>query len=164
MLNSGSPPRGSLSQKGSFGKSLQVWVNDKLFEEFESLNLEEILAYALSVRLGIPKKNITSYPARTSLHFNCYNSVLIHVAIKALITVVVCGVDRTEVRKHADMIIAVLTGNMSVEASEIQILCVLPYRITISVRWNSQQLCGRVLPRIYRKFSTTCSLFRGLDI
>ena len=53
-----------MSQEISVIKSVQFWVQDELFEEFEKCELKGHLAHALSASLGIPEEKITSYPAR----------------------------------------------------------------------------------------------------
>ena len=115
----------SLSQEIPTEKSIQFWVKDELFEKFEGLELKEHLAHALSIRLGVPEEKITSYPAWTQLPYN-ENSTKILVADKALITIIVCGVEATEIKKHVDMIITVLSGNANVKKSEVEIIQVWP--------------------------------------
>ena len=113
-----------MSQEIPSEKSIQFWVKDELFEEFEGL--KEQLAHALSIRLGVPEEKITSYPALTRLSYNKKNSTKILVSNKALITIVVYGVEVTEIKKHVDMIIAVLSGNAEVKRSEVEIVQVWP--------------------------------------
>ena len=125
MLDSGCLSHGSLSQEILNGKSIQFWVKDELFEKFEGLKLREQLAHALSIRLGVPEGKITSYPAWTQLPFN-ENSTKILVADKALITIIVCGVEPKEIEKHVDMILTVLSGNANVKKSEVEIIQVWP--------------------------------------
>ena len=125
MLDSGCSSHDGLSQEIPTEKSIQFWVKDELFEEFERLKLKEQLAHALSESLSVPENKITSYRARTQLPYN-KNSKRILVANKALITIIVCGVEATEIEQHVDMIINLLCGNTDVKKSEVEIIQVWP--------------------------------------
>ena len=117
--------RGGLSQTIPNKKSIQFLVKDELFDQFQRLQLQEQLAYALSEPLNLPKENITSYRARKQLPYD-KNTKRIHVAHKALITIIVSGVETEEIKKHVDMIINVLYTNADVPPSQVEIVQILP--------------------------------------
>ena len=117
-----------MSQKAPSRKSVYFLVKDEYFEEFETQKLGQQLAHALSSKLGVPEENVGSYPAKKdlSLKFNENTSTIIHVAKKALITILVQGVEKEEIKKHVNFIINVLSVTTGVKESEVEIVQVLP--------------------------------------
>ena len=103
--------------------------------------------------LGIPKKFITSYPADRQFHYSDSESIhIVHVADKALITVVVSGVDKAEVEKHGNLIINFLSLETGVKESEIEIVQVC---LGIVVYWlfdyQDWQWCRSLLLSLVKK-------------
>ena len=62
------------------------------------LKLGQQLGHALSSKLGVPEENIISYPVKEDhpVKFNENTSTIIHVADNALVTILVEGVEKTE--------------------------------------------------------------------
>ena len=137
MLFLESSSRDSRSEQRLDRKSVQIVVLKSLFEDFEKKKCGEQLKDALFHALGIPKESITSYPVTQPFRRPDNESThIVHVANKALITVVVSGVDKAEVEKHGNMIINFLSIEAGVKESEIELIQILP--------WNSCLLVIRL--------------------
>ena len=106
-------------------RSIQFFVKEDLLEEFnkQSDNLLDALVHGLDV----PKENITSYPARGQIPYSqSKRAYVIHVAEKAMITILVSGVERPAIKNQSNMIISLLAITTKFKESEIEIVQVLP--------------------------------------
>ena len=98
-------------------------------EEFETLNENSLLgielAFTLSRAFCIPRDRITFHCVQRQLAYS--EGIKIHVAEKkALITMLVKGVEEPAIRKQANMILDVISGNSKVKDSEVEIVQIVP--------------------------------------
>ena len=116
-------------------KSVQFFVKEERFEEFQTQpKVWTQLQRALSHGLGIPEKNITSYPASSALPYkeDKYTHI-VYVGDKALITILVSGVEKAEIKTHCNMIINLLSSTTKFKESDIEILQIVPKRSCLLV-------------------------------
>ena len=112
--------------------SVQFMVNEELFETVnEKSKLGDALIVALSHGFGIPKDRITFHCVHLQLTYS--EGKRIHVAEKALMTILVNGVEEPDIRKQANMILNVISGTTKVKDSEVEIVQIVPKRSCLLV-------------------------------
>ena len=101
-------------------------VNEELFKTLnENSDLGRALAFTLSREFCIPQDRITFHCVQRQLTYSEGNKI--HVAEKkALITMLVKGVEEPAIRKQANMILDVISGNSEVKDSEVEIVQIVP--------------------------------------
>ena len=116
----------STSEQKLNRKSVQILMKESLLKDFKEREFGEQLKLALFHGLGIPKESIISYPACHQFNYSERKWIhVVHVANKALITVVVSGVEKAEVERHANTILNLLSLEAGVKDSEIEIVQIL---------------------------------------
>ena len=97
-------------------------MNKELQEDFNEQSdywkrLKECLSYAF----GIPEKSIKYYRTASPWDFPKEKIYVVHVATKALVTVLVKGIEKDDIEEHQGVVIDVLSASSKCNESDIQI-------------------------------------------